>query len=140
MSEIWTWQEKDYLSVLTWACKESEEALLAGNYFLVSEILRGVSNFFVLQTFYFQVEEESTNTNAKYDWLRTLDIGIYKGTLNINPETNNQEVIHPITESKESNLSVIQCFEQLNSFFDLNNLHNPKSPELGIRISELIIP
>jgi hypothetical protein len=140
MSQSWTLQEEDYQRVLTWSFNESESALLAGNYFLASEILRGVSNLFAFQAFFFYLEEESSNANAVHEWLRTLYIGIYKGTLNINLETENLEKIYPITESIESNLSVIQCFEKLNSFFDLNDLHNPKNSRLSIRISELIIP
>jgi hypothetical protein len=141
MSTNWSWTDTDDERVIAWATKASEEALLAGNNYLASEIQKGISNFFVLRGLVCEVEQVGSNIELVHDWLRGIDLGIYEGTSNINlPNIGSLEEVHPIREPLEPHRSVIECFKLLNLFFDLNDLHTPKSLTAGIRMSDLIIP
>ena len=141
MSRNWSWTENDDERVIAWAAKASEEALLAGNNYLASEIQRGISNFFALKGLACEVEQEGSNIELVYDWLWGICLGIYEGSSNINlPNIGSLEEVHPVREPLEPHRSVIECFKLLNSFFDLNDLHTPKSLTAGIRMSDLIIP
>jgi hypothetical protein len=123
----WSWDQKDDQKVIAWVGKASEEALLAGNDFLVSEILRGGSNFFALRD---QASEANGNSEIIRSWLWGIHSDIYTGTSN---EYNSD------LDSAHNLRSVIDCFKLLNSFFDLNGLHSSKGLNAGVSF-DLIIP
>ena len=123
----WSWDQKDDQKVIAWVGKASEEALLAGNDFLVSEILRGASNFFALRG---QVSEANGKAEIIRSWLWGIHSDIYTGTSN---ECNSD------LDSAQNLRSVIDCFKLLNSFFDLNGLHSSKSLNAGVSL-DFIIP
>ena len=141
MSRNWSWSQKDDQRVIAWTNKLNEEALLAGNNSLASEIQRGVSNFFALREMPCEVEQEGTNARLVNDWLWEIYFQIYVGTSGIIlGETELLEEVQPIYEQLKTHRSVIQCLQLLNSFFDLNDLYTPKNLTAGMRMSDLIIP
>jgi len=127
MSMSWPWGQKDDQKVIAWVGKASEEALLAGNDFLLSEILRGASNFFALRG---QAIEAHGNAEILRSWLWCIHSDIYTGTSNV----RNSDL-----DSAQTLRSVIDCFKLLNSFFDLNDLHPSKGFEAGMSL-DFIIP
>ena len=141
MSRNWSWTDTDDERVIAWATKASEEALLAGNNYLASEIQRGVSNFFTLREMACEVEQEGGNTGLVNDWLWEIHFQIYEGTSSIILVENELlEEVQPVHEQLKTHRSVIQYLQWLNSFFDLNDLHTPKALTAGTRMSDLIIP
>jgi hypothetical protein len=128
MSRSWLWDHKDDQKVIAWAGKASEEALLAGDDPLSSEILKGASNFFALKDFAASV---GGNSELVSKWLWGMHSAIYSGTRNIS---------HPEIEPIRTHYSVIDCFRLLNSFFDLNDIHASRAITLGEPIPDLIIP
>lgn len=141
MSRSWLWDQKDDQKVVAWTAKASEEALLAGDSILASEIQRGVSNFFALREMPQEVEQEGSNAGLVNDWIWEIHFQIYEGTSNIILVENELlEEVQPVYEQLKTHRSVIQCLQLLNSFFDLNGLHTPKALTAGMRMSDLIIP
>jgi hypothetical protein len=130
MSMSWSWDQKDDQKVIAWVGKASEEALLAGNDFLVSEILRGASNFFALRGQASEASEVNGKAEIIRSWLWGIHSDIYTGTSN---------ACNSDLDSVQTLRSVIDCFKLLNSFFDLNDLHSLKGLNAGVSL-DLIIP
>lgn len=127
MSRNWLWNKNDDQKVISWTFKVSEEALLAGNTVLASEILKGASNFFALRDLCMPL---GGNSKLVSMWLWDMHSGIYEGTANIS-DLN----IEPINTHR----SVSHYFKLLNSFFDLNDLHSA-CQKAGEPILDLILP
>ena len=127
MSRSWLWDQKDDQKVIAWTSKASEEALLAGDSILASEILKGASNFFALRAF---GDTAGGNSELVSKWLWGIHSDIYTGTANI--YVLSVEPIH-------THRSVSYCFKLLNSFFDLNDLFNA-GETAGDPPLDLIIP
>ena len=123
MSRNWSWSQQDDQRVIAWCNKLSEEALVAGNDLLASEIQRGVSNFFALREMPQEVEQEGSNVGLVNDWIWEIHFQIYEGTSSIILVENELlEEVQPVYKQSKTHRSVIQCFQLLNSFFDLNDL------------------
>jgi hypothetical protein len=127
MSRSWLWDQKDDQKVVAWTAKASEEALLAGDSILASEILKGASNFFALRAF---GDTAGGNSELVSKWLWGIHSDIYAGTANIYDLS--VEPIHTLR-------SVPYCFKLLNSFFDLNDLFRT-GQTASEPILDLIIP
>jgi len=125
MSRSWRWNEKDDEKVLLWVDKVNEEAILAGDNFFASEILRGVSNFFALKG---MAATAGGNSELVKKWLWGIYSDIYTGTANMH--ALNIEPMH-------THRSVSHCFKLLNSFFDLNDLLAGQTADEKL---DLIIP
>jgi len=141
MSRNWSWSQQDDQRVIACCNKLSEEALVAGNDFLASEIQRGVSNFFALREMPQEVKQEGSNAGLVNDWIWEIHFQIYEGTSSIILVENELlEEVQPVCEQLKTHRSVTQCLQLLNSFFDLNDLHTPKALTAGMRMPDLIIP
>jgi hypothetical protein len=130
MSRNWVWDKNDDAKVMLWAQKTSYEALLNGDNFLASEVLRGASNFFLLRCL---IQKGSANPRLVHKWLWGIHSDIYEGV---------SESRKSATIGLTSNRSVVDCLQLINKFFDLNNLHNLTSQDsvLSHERQDLIIP
>jgi len=127
MSMNWSWDQKDDQKVIAWVSKASEDALLAGNDYLASEILLGASNFFALRS---QAQRVGGNSDLVRKWLWGIHYQIYEGAA-----IGNDLSLDPIVNDHRT---VVECFRLLNSFFRLNNFG--VQVEMAGQSLDLIIP
>lgn len=122
-----SWNPQDNRKVLAWVGNASQDALLAGDYLLASQILRGAANFFDL----FSCHLRCGNQELVDSWLTNITIALHSGIC---------EEYHLGSEFVENRLSVVHCFQLINSFFDLNDFYKGYMTTGGGKLPDLIIP